>query len=261
MKKRLLDTLLFSEKRKNLMILLRDGSRNLAEIRQILNVTSAGMIPQIRILEQRDLIYQDDRGYSLTDTGRLLSNQVYKLVQTVDVIEKNETFWNQHAIDAIPIQFLERIRELGDYQILDIPLENIAEPPEPFVENLLQSGMIMGAAPNFDPAYPSLFIHLAQQNINISLILTRNVFDKAISEYRDEIHTFLQFDNTHMFVSESDIKTAFVTTDIMFYMTLFFKNGTMDLQKDLISFDQSAIKWGEGLFNYYKEQSEEIESP
>jgi len=56
MKTKLLDTLTFSEKRENLLILLKEGPRTLEEIRAKLNVTSSGMIPLIRKLEERNLV-------------------------------------------------------------------------------------------------------------------------------------------------------------------------------------------------------------
>ena len=50
---KLLDALFFSEKRKNLVIFLRDGAKNLTEIKDSFDVKAPAIIPQIRILEEK----------------------------------------------------------------------------------------------------------------------------------------------------------------------------------------------------------------
>jgi len=72
MKTKLLDILTFSEKRENFLILLREGPKSLEEIRSSLNVTSSGMIPQIRKLEERNLVQRTGKNYELTDMELLL---------------------------------------------------------------------------------------------------------------------------------------------------------------------------------------------
>jgi predicted transcriptional regulator len=52
----LINFLVDSEKRKNLLLLLRGNSKTLDEIREPLKVTSSGIIPQIRKMEERHLI-------------------------------------------------------------------------------------------------------------------------------------------------------------------------------------------------------------
>jgi predicted transcriptional regulator len=70
----------------------------------------------------------------------------------------------------------------------------------------------------------------------------------------------LDYNNTSLYILDGDIKFAFVVTNKFLSLSLFFKNGIFDAQRDLISLDKSALKWGEALFNYYKERSEEIKS-
>ncbi|TFH38343.1 MAG: transcriptional regulator, partial [ANME-2 cluster archaeon] len=139
MKTKLLDLLISSEKRKNLLILLREGPKNLADIRESLNVTSSGMIPQIRMLEQRNLISQDEKGYVLTDIGQLLSNYLYPLVKIVDIIEENEDYWNTHDFTIIPDHLLLRLYELGACKVDEVDLNTMYEPHRLFFESLSKS--------------------------------------------------------------------------------------------------------------------------
>ncbi|MDD5617348.1 MAG: DUF1724 domain-containing protein, partial [Candidatus Methanoperedens sp.] len=62
-----------------------------------------------------------------------------------------------------------------------------------------------------------------------------------------------------LYISDVDIRLACVVTDVFFSISLFYKNGVFDSRKDLVSFDGSALAWGEELFNYYRERSQKIE--
>ena len=63
----LLCTICYSQKRKNLLMLLKDGPKSWEEIKASLHVTSTGMLPQIKILEDEKLICRKGKEYGLTE--------------------------------------------------------------------------------------------------------------------------------------------------------------------------------------------------
>ena len=65
MDKMLTDLLFMSQKRKDLLLLLRDGGKTIEEIVDTLNVTPTGMLPQIKKLKDEFLVLQDEREYRL----------------------------------------------------------------------------------------------------------------------------------------------------------------------------------------------------
>ncbi len=70
---KLVSTITFSKKRENLLLFLIDGPKTLEDIRTSLNVTSSGMIPQIRKLEEQNLVRREGKKYLLTDTGTVIA--------------------------------------------------------------------------------------------------------------------------------------------------------------------------------------------
>ncbi|KCZ71774.1 putative transcriptional regulator [Candidatus Methanoperedens nitroreducens] len=255
----LLSVLTFSEKRENLLFLLLNEPKTIAEIKGYLNVSTPEIFPRIKEMETKNLIYKENKYYALTPIGKVVAKFFQPLVNTLHVIEENEEFWKEHNIEAIPQCFLERIDELGNCRFIENRLEEMYEPHTEFFENISKSELVMGVAPVFNPAYPAFFLQLALHKVHVSLILTKNVFEKVKNEYRDDLQRFLECNNTSLYVLD-DISLAFVVTDIFLSLSLFYKNGIFDAQRDLISFDESALKWGEELFNYYKEHSKEIKS-
>lgn len=254
----LLSVLSYSEKRENLLFLLYNGPKTLTDIKDYFKVSSPEILPRIREMENRNLISRENGKYVLTTTGRVISGHFQSFIKTLRVIERNEEFWKNHAMEAIPLPFLERIGEFGDCKMIRNRLENIFEPHVEFFENISRSKEVRGVAPIFNPSYPSFFLNLAKKNISISLILTRNVFNRICDEYGQILQNFLKYHNTSLYVINDDIKIAFVTTDTFLSLSLFFNNGTFDSNNDLISYDKSALKWGEDIFNYYKILSHEI---
>ncbi len=256
----ILSVLTFSEKRENIFFLLLEEPRTLAEIKSYLNVSSPEIIPRIKEMETKNLICKDNKHYVLTPIGKVVSKFFQPLINTLHVIEENEEFWEMHMVEAIPQHFLERIGELGSCRLIENKLENMYEPHTEFFENIAKSEFVVGVAPIFNPAYPSFFSQLAQQKVHIALILTKNVFEKVKKDHGDNLQRFLDCNNASLYVLDEDIKLAFVVTNKFLSLSLFFKNGTFDAHRDLISFDKSALKWGEELFKYYEERSEEIKS-
>lgn len=256
----LLSVLTFSEKREDILFMLLNEPKTLAEIKSNLNVSSPEILPRIKEMETKNLICKRDNYYVLTPIGKVVVKFFQPLVNTLHVIEENEEFWKEHMVEAIPEYFLERIGELGNCRVIENRLENMYEPHTEFFENISKSRLVKGVAPIFNPAYPSFFLQLAQQKVRIVLILTRNVFEKVKKEHGDILQRFFECNNISLRVLDNDIKLAFVITDTFLSLSLFFKNGTFDTHKDLVSFDKSALIWGGELFKYYEESSEEIKS-
>ena len=69
----LLSVISASEKRRNLLILLNSGPKEWDEIKNTLSVTSTGMLPQVKILEEERLI-ASGKNFSLTPMGRVLTS-------------------------------------------------------------------------------------------------------------------------------------------------------------------------------------------
>ncbi len=65
----LLRTVTSSDKRRNLIVMLDSGPRSWDQIRDTLQVTSTGMLPQIKILMDKGLVRKEKNRYCLTDIG------------------------------------------------------------------------------------------------------------------------------------------------------------------------------------------------
>ncbi|MBU3967562.1 MAG: winged helix-turn-helix domain-containing protein [Euryarchaeota archaeon] len=260
MRTELLKTLTFSKKREKLLLLLKDGPKTLEDIRTSLKVTSSAIIPQIRKLEGQNLVRQEYKNYVLTGTGVLIIEAFNSLVKTIEITQKYEEFWEHHDTKAIPQHLSKRIDELNDCILIESNLNKIYEPHEQFMEALPRSKNVKTISPVFHPSYPSLFLPLAEKGIDVSIILTEEVFERVKNEYTDTLQRYLTLPTARLYVSDEDIRLACGITDGIFCLSLFFKNEGYDPQRDLLSYTHSAIKWGEDLFDHFLKKSKEIKS-
>ncbi len=252
--------LVLSEKRKNVLLLLREGPKTLYDIRTSLGVTSSGIIPQLRKMEERSLIIQKGKTYALTDIGRLISKSFYNFYGLVKVIEENKYFWEDHEITAIPEELLMRIHELGEYSVYESNPTDMEKPHREYIKNLLSSSWVRGVSPVLHPEYPRAINTLAQRGAYVSIIMTEEVLERIKKDHMPELKEGLGYDNVRFLVCKKDIGVAFTVTDVFLSMRLFLlKDGTYDFYRNIISYEKSALKWGEDLFKHFEKDSELIE--
>ena len=258
MESSLIDLVFRSDKRKNLLILLDSGSKNIDEIRDELNVTATSILPQIKKLIDGDLIVQEDRMYKLTVLGEFIVKKIKPLISALEVVEKNNCYWTGHDLNSIPRHLLERISELGDCIFIEPDLNHIYEPSQKIIDSMANAKTVSTFASYFNPAYLPLYVELGRKDAELSLNLTQSVWDHLSTEHSNMTKGIMDMDNISLYVSKEGIKISEITvTDKIMLLGLFDKNGKFD-QQFIMSFEPTALKWGQELFDYIKRLSKQV---
>jgi predicted transcriptional regulator len=247
-----------SEKRKNLLILLLSGPRLWQEIKEQLNVTASGMLPQIKILETAGLVVKDGHQFQLTDSGQIVAFHLEQFTRTLTVIDQQKKYWLEHDIRGLPEEFFLRLGELKKIEINEAGTEESSEPYARSLETILQSKKISGITPIAHPVFPKIFNTLAQDGREVNLILSKNAFEKIRKDCYNLIFEALEHENAHLSVYDNAMKFSSIVTEKNISVELFTKNGLYDSKRDLISNDPMALKWGEEIFSYFSERSHSV---
>jgi len=256
--KGLLQIITGSEYRRDLLFYIGNSSKTLSEIKDYFEVTSPEIKPRIKEMEAANIIVKQDGAYELTLTGKILSSYYKPLLDTITAIESNCDFWESHDLSAIPEELLYRIQELKYCKVVKAENYNLFESHKEFKENVSSSLHFRGASCIFIPSWIELFTVLASEGAQIEIILTELIFNKIKKEYSSELRALLA-GNTRLYVCTEPLNAAFATTDQYFSLALNTLNGNFyDHKNDLIGTDIASIRWGESLFEYYKERSIEI---
>jgi len=258
MQSSLIDTMLNSEKRKNLLLLLLEGEKDRDQMKTALNVTSTAIIPQIKKLKEAGLVLQEEDNYRLSYMGQVLVDNMLPYLNIVEVFEENEEYWLTRNLKGIPWPLLKRLGELGNYLLIEPDLNYLFEFPREFRENIFKSNFVMAFTAYFHPEYPVIYSKLAEQGVNVSLILTPSVLERLQKDYAEEMNKISAFENTKIFVTDeiSGLATI-VTTDRFLFLCFFNKSGHYD-HRVIMSFDPRALQWSQELFRNYQENARKL---
>lgn len=252
------DTIWLSEKRKNLLLLLMEGPRNIEQIKTSLNVTSKAMMPQIKILKKQGLVLQKENTYMLSEIGKLVVGNMLPLLNTLEVLEENKEYWTSRDTSVIPQEQFMRLGELGECMVIEPDLNHLFDLPREFTENLIKSRCIMSSLSYYHPLYSSLYSRLAKSGAEMEIVLTKAVLERLKNDCRDELETLLDSESTVVKICEENLNLPTIAvTEKFMYICLFNKQGKYDHRK-VMSFDASALRWGRELFMHYNELSQEV---
>jgi predicted transcriptional regulator len=258
MELQLIDTIFFSDKRKNLLLLLKNGPKTIEEIKTELEVSSSPIMAQIRILLKDGLLVQKDDSYELSIKGKLIVPKMEPLLSTFKVFDDNHDYWARQNLRILPPHLLDRIGELGPCKELVPERTHIFDYPPEIMNPLYRSKTVVEISSFFRPGYPSLYLDLAKRGIKVSLVLERSIYRKLVSDYRKEVEEFINMENACLFVCDDKIELASsIVTDRFISLSMISKDGRY-YNHEMVSFEKSALKWGEDLFYYYRDMSEQI---
>ncbi|MCQ1535878.1 winged helix-turn-helix domain-containing protein [Methanosarcina sp. KYL-1] len=255
MNKKIIDLVFMSEKRKKLLLFMKDGPKSMDEIEESLLVDSISILPQLKKLKERSLVSQEGREYKLSLIGRVIAERMRPLVDTVDVLEKNFDYWAQRDLEGVPHFLRERLGDLKNCKLVRPDLNHMFELNPEFVENLSLSKQVMGCASYFNPAFPPLYIELAKKGTEIYFVLTEPVLRRFQTDYREDMSALLGLENVNIFLFPEELKLAGLTVTDRFLLLALSPEGRYFDHESLISFEQEALNWGRELFLHMQKEA------
>ena len=251
-----LKELLFrSEKRRDLLIFLKDSPRSIDEIQEHLCADTVSILPQLKKLKDRKLVLQKNHTYELSINGKAIVNKMSPLLDTLEVLEGNFDYWSRRNLEGIPPFLRSRIGELKNCKLIRPDICHMFELDPEFVENLLLSRKVLGFSSYFHPSIIPLYLEIAKKEAEISIMLTEPVLKRFKADYSEDLRTLIEFEHVNLSLFPKDPKLAgFTVTDRFFLLTLlpkikFFEN------ESLFSCDPQALKWGSDLFSYFQKEA------
>ncbi len=247
-----------SEKRKNMLLLLQDGPKEMKIILKSLKTTRTALLPQAKILKNHYLITQSDDIYELTTMGKIVVDETQPFLDIIDSLDQNEEYLASHNIDCIPNHLLKRISDIKDCEIIEPSLLNIYEVNKIFSKMANESNSLFFVVTFMHPDFPAIMSEYAKRKINVSMILNKELFEKHKDELHDEFEHFLNCESIKYYVCQKDIELLSLSiSDQRFVLRLLSINNEFS-NKQLYSHNPKAHQWSKDLFNHYLKDSTEI---
>ena len=247
-----------SDLRKKIIIRLYDDKKPLGHLRDDLKINSTTAIHALKELEKYNITFQDnDKNYSLTNIGRVIAVKLLDFSDVAEVLEKHKGFWLEHDLSEIPEHLIEKIGWLKDSELFKDTDTEILKAHINYINLLKNAKEIRGVSSIFVPEFTSLFQELVSENIDVQLILSKEVLEKIDKLLLNQLITKSK-PNFNLFIMKNNLKAAITVTDYFLSIGLFRLDGTYDFSNDLISYSKEAITWGNEFFNHYAKLSERI---
>src|ERR1035437_217945 len=258
MKNFLLDMILLSEKRQNVILLLLEGPMTTDSIKKSLSASATSIQPQIKMLRENHLVVQENNFYKLSEIGKIVAIKMKPLLNTLSFLEEDVNYWFERDLTEIPKYLLSRIKELGNITITEPKPDNMFEMNVEYVKNAKKAKKLEATISYFHPSFPSLYLEIAEKGAFISLILQKSILKKWTEEHKTQTEKFIRMTNTKFFVGTDYEKIPSITVaDNFMTMVLFPKEAAFD-RKYLFSFEQGALEIGNELYNHYEQLSVRI---
>jgi len=249
-----------SDLRRNILLSLKSGRKELKVLRDELDASSSTIIHALRDLEKDTLVLQDEsKRYALSKIGEVISSKLSDFIDSIDVLKSYEEFWLSHDLRGIPPHLLDKIGCLQSATLLQNPSTDIFQVHTTFLSMLTKAQSIKGISPIFVPQYISLFADLILENkADVELIITEDVLQKIDQK---TLHAIAADTDSRfrLYLYEKELHVAFSVTDSFISLGLYQNDGIYDYNRDLVSSDQRAIAWGEELFEWYKKRARRID--
>lgn len=258
MENSLLDLILLSEKRTNVLLLLLEGPKDIETIKKRLNASATSVQPQVKKLKEQNLIVQEKNLYRLSEIGKIVADKMKPLLDTICVLEENSDYWADRDMKEIPHFLLRRINEFGHCTLIEPQIDHIFELIPQYIENAEKAKRLDAAIPYFHPLFPAFYLKIAESGTSVSLILPEPILKRWVEDYREQTEKFIKMGNAKLFAcSDCERIPAITSADNFMAIALFPKNAMFD-RRYVICFEPGAIAWGKEMYDYFEQRAERI---
>lgn len=244
MKRPLIDVIISSEKRKDILLLLDDGPQEMETILCSLDTSRQALIPQIRILEEHYLVTGSDDVYELTTIGRLVLQKVSPLLGTVETLDSDIDYWGNHKIEFIPPDLMERIGEIGKCKTIIPPTVETHEILRKFHSSSKESRALYSINTYFHPNFAEMFDDLLENDVSIYFLLSQDLLDDLEDNHRKKFRHYLNKKHFNFYLYPGNLGFMSLGLNKHYLMlTSIRKDGNFD-NKRLLCSNSDAWNWG-----------------
>ncbi len=238
---------------------LKGGPMRLSDLRRAVGANAPNTSSKAKNLEEIGLVERSG-DYKLTSYGLITRELIHETLAFCSVFENFKEYWDTHAVEAIPEEFLKRLGELKGLKLVKVSRSNANAPFEILFKNIMDAReKFYGLCPIYYKNWTELPIPLSKKRIDTQLILSEPIFKESTKILTKDIVEKFDKHSQLYETKEKGSLPAFMSTEKFFVLALESKTApSIYLDAMLISTHPSAIKWGLDLFEHYKKRARPV---
>lgn len=249
-----------SEIRKEILLLIIKKPGSLEEIESLPGVSPASLKFHIKKLVNSGLLEEEGGKYKLSYMAVPIIENLKELLDSLAFFEENMDYWKNHDLTPIPDFLLERLEELGRFELIESDAAHVFELPQAVMDNLRASEEIFAILSCLHPEIPSFYSEFAKKGLKLSLCVTELIAERMFRDCLAETRTLLEAENTKLCICSRTVNIPiFLVTDRFMVLRLSLNNGKHSSQLIICSGD-GALYWGRDLYKYYENSSGPLRS-
>lgn len=243
-----------------ILLALSDGTKTLAQLREVTGSSSQALIPKIRKLESSNFMAISDYEYHLTPVGRILTKKIQDIILFKSVTKKHKNFWDQHYSEAIPEEYFANIGDLYNSEIVSDTNVDIFNVYFNFLKMIQEAEQVYILSPISSPAHTDAVLKRIREGVYVETLVGKDLIGQlSQSPHFDKIHELASHTKSKILVLDEMPRLGLTVTDKHISLGLYKNDGvTYDTTTDLFSADAAAVNWGRRLYQYYRDNAVEL---
>jgi len=253
----LFELLGISKEKKDLLLLLYEGSKEKESILLSMGISRQALVPHIRSLEENGLITDQDGVYKLTGMGKMTVSEMIPFLETLSFIDNASDFLGDYKLDFIPSDLLERFHEIDVLGSKEPRLSEIHEPDKEFMSTVSTSFSVITTF--LYPTFNEFTLELMDRGVDISVIIDQAMLGKMKRDRYVDFRRLVEDERSSVYLYPESIDfVSFSVTDSCIMFRLFKKDDGFD-NKLITACNDKAVKWGRELFEHYRKRSKKLD--
>ncbi|MET1124863.1 MAG: winged helix-turn-helix domain-containing protein [Archaeoglobaceae archaeon] len=243
------------EKRRAILSKLKEGKKDLKTLSSEVEASPPVVLKHLKKLEEAKLVEREGRQYSLTYLGDLVLVAVEDFERFLKFVERDYDYWLEHDLTNLPREFKLRLPEIGNYEIIRSDGEEVLRHFKVFSKVYTESKIVRALSAVMFPDHPKMFVDIAKK-ADVEVVVTSKIVKSLREYYQKELQEFLDAGGK-IYVND-DVRMTVIVTEKALCLGFFLRDGVYDTESGVISYDESAKKWGFEVFEYFKARSQPL---
>lgn len=241
-----------SSVRTDIVGLVADQWQSTDRILDTLDASESAVYDALSDLQARGVIAETDDGWRLTGTGRLICDTLERQQATDRLLSEDPSYWDEHDVTTLPQPFRCRLPELGEYEIVRATESDLRGLVPWIVSHVEDTDSCDVISPMYHREYETAM----PDNPDSRVVAGEGVIDDVLLSQPGEPSPGT-FEETVVRVTA--VPFALAVSDDWTILTI-PEHGEQWSDAKLISTADSAIEWGQELFDHIWGESVSLET-
>ena len=241
-----------SDNRLKILQCLLNSPQTLKEIHEKTGLNNSSISINVSSLESKGYVVNKNDRFYLTNSSKLILTNIFYLNKSINFLDKNANFFNEHKLDNLKFNALKDISSLESSELVESTPFDIFKTMKLYKEFGFRSKSIKTIFPFMYPQINEIFTDWFENDVEIKLILEKNVSDAFAESFNN--YRFDKKSNSKILVKplEEGLDFALFVTEEVIILGFYKNDGKFDQNAVYISKEKEAILWGNEIFEEYE---------